>query len=408
GTPSYMSPEQIRGQTLDGRTDIFSLAVVTFEALTGLRPFPGNDFTTVVSNIIHKEPLSFREVGSSLPPEAEKALKWGLAKDRQERCASALEFMASLARAIGQTIDGSGLIGGYDGSKTWSADAKPAQHTLGGSYQGIASLNLGQNWANEKEAAVAPDKPQEIPSAAPAVKSSRPARKAPTLGGSRLRLRQTIYYGLAAGFLAAAALLFLWQPGGLVQFDQANEQEQVVVPAGELAGRDVVAPPPAMDAAPAQTPAAQAENVVRQVPPGGFSPEVVAGLRDDELAVLLRWNGTDSATLRLLAVEAAKRAKPDFLSALLSMLRHQDFVVRAEAAKALAKGSFAQDEQAVQELARALEDPEPAVRGFAARALAVSKNAKARTALEARLQSETSEVVLKVIKDSLVRLRQQG
>src|SRR5258707_1239981 len=47
GTPSYMSPEQIRGSQLDGRTDLFSLAVVTFEAFSGNRPFPGTDFTSV-------------------------------------------------------------------------------------------------------------------------------------------------------------------------------------------------------------------------------------------------------------------------------------------------------------------------------------------------------------------------
>lgn len=113
GTPSYMSPEQIRGSQLDGRTDLFSLAVVTFEAFTGQRPFPGTDFTTVVSNIIHKEPLSLAEVGSNLPGELEGVLRKGLAKEREERYGSALELVDSAAKAFGVVIDGTGLAGGY-------------------------------------------------------------------------------------------------------------------------------------------------------------------------------------------------------------------------------------------------------------------------------------------------------
>ncbi len=113
GTPSYMSPEQIRGAQLDGRTDIFSLAVVAFEVLTGTRPFPGTDFTTVVSNIIHKEPLSLDEVGSNLNRAIEPVLRKGLAKERDERFQSALELIDGLARVLGVVIDGTGIAGGY-------------------------------------------------------------------------------------------------------------------------------------------------------------------------------------------------------------------------------------------------------------------------------------------------------
>ncbi|MCB0323405.1 MAG: serine/threonine protein kinase, partial [Bdellovibrionales bacterium] len=109
GTPSYMSPEQIRGAKLDGRTDLFSLAVVAFEAFTGVRPFPGSDFTTVVSNIIHKEPLSFREVGAELPQELEAALRRGLAKDREDRLPQAVAFVESLAAVFGVELDPTGL-----------------------------------------------------------------------------------------------------------------------------------------------------------------------------------------------------------------------------------------------------------------------------------------------------------
>lgn len=113
GTPSYMSPEQIRGVTLDGRTDIFSFAVVAYEVFTGSRPFPGADFTSVVSNIIHKDPLTFSEVGSKLSAEVEKALSKGLEKDRESRASSALEFIDGVAQAFHVMVDGTGLVGGY-------------------------------------------------------------------------------------------------------------------------------------------------------------------------------------------------------------------------------------------------------------------------------------------------------
>ena len=56
GTPHYMSPEQVQGQTVDGRSDQFSLAVIAFEMLTGEKPYTGEHLTTVVYKIVAEEP----------------------------------------------------------------------------------------------------------------------------------------------------------------------------------------------------------------------------------------------------------------------------------------------------------------------------------------------------------------
>jgi tRNA A-37 threonylcarbamoyl transferase component Bud32 len=84
GSPQYLSPEQIRGEELDGRSDIFSLGVVLYELLSGKRPFEGDTITTLVYQILHKEPPPVSEL-RAVPPRLEELLRRMLAKDRDER-----------------------------------------------------------------------------------------------------------------------------------------------------------------------------------------------------------------------------------------------------------------------------------------------------------------------------------
>lgn len=67
GSPAYMSPEQIRWGTLDGRSDLFSLAAVLYEALAGKRPFQGEDLASLVYSIAHETPIPIRRRVRSLP-----------------------------------------------------------------------------------------------------------------------------------------------------------------------------------------------------------------------------------------------------------------------------------------------------------------------------------------------------
>ena len=67
GSPAHMSPEQIRGGTLDGRSDLFSLAAVLYEALAGKRPFQGEDLASLVYSIAHETPIPIRRRVRSLP-----------------------------------------------------------------------------------------------------------------------------------------------------------------------------------------------------------------------------------------------------------------------------------------------------------------------------------------------------
>ncbi|HYO12659.1 MAG TPA: protein kinase [Thermoanaerobaculia bacterium] len=96
GSPQYLSPEQIRGEDLDGRSDIFSLGVVLYELLSGSRPFSGETITTLVYQILHKDPPRISDL-RAVPPRLEALLGRMLAKDRDERLATAAEVAGELA-----------------------------------------------------------------------------------------------------------------------------------------------------------------------------------------------------------------------------------------------------------------------------------------------------------------------
>jgi serine/threonine-protein kinase len=102
GSPQYMSPEQVAGHALDGRADIFSLGVVLYEMLTGVKPFDGTDLTQLlfwVVNLPHKPPS---ERNPSLPAVIDYVIARALKKDPQERYASAAELARDLRECIPQ------------------------------------------------------------------------------------------------------------------------------------------------------------------------------------------------------------------------------------------------------------------------------------------------------------------
>ncbi len=98
GTAGYMSPEQVRGENLDMRTDLFSLGLVLYEMATGQRAFSGETASVVHDAILNRTPKSLRDLNSTLPPELEQIISKAMAKNREERCQSATEIRGMLAR----------------------------------------------------------------------------------------------------------------------------------------------------------------------------------------------------------------------------------------------------------------------------------------------------------------------
>jgi serine/threonine-protein kinase len=96
GTPSYMAPEQVKGRPVDGRADVFALSVILYELLTGERPFPGKNVTTVIYKIVHEEPLAPIQLDSSIHPGLNAVILRGLSKEPDDRYASCGDFLNAL------------------------------------------------------------------------------------------------------------------------------------------------------------------------------------------------------------------------------------------------------------------------------------------------------------------------
>src|SRR6202051_3214514 len=96
GTPSYMSPEQVKGRPVDGRSVIFPLGVLLYEILTGEKPFPGQSITTVIYKIVNEEPIPPRTLNPSLPHGLSDIVMRALAKEPEVRYQSCRELLEDL------------------------------------------------------------------------------------------------------------------------------------------------------------------------------------------------------------------------------------------------------------------------------------------------------------------------
>jgi eukaryotic-like serine/threonine-protein kinase len=96
GTAYYMSPEQAKGVTVDARSDLWSLGVVIYEMITGLRPFAGGTSTETISLILQKEPAPLARFSHNVPSEMERIVSKALTKNREERYQTAKDLLIDL------------------------------------------------------------------------------------------------------------------------------------------------------------------------------------------------------------------------------------------------------------------------------------------------------------------------
>jgi len=96
GTPNYMSPEQVKGKQIDGRSDLFSFAVVLYEMITGEKPFVGENVTTIIYKIVNESPTAPRDLDVTVHPGLSSVVTRALSKSPDERYQSGAELVKDL------------------------------------------------------------------------------------------------------------------------------------------------------------------------------------------------------------------------------------------------------------------------------------------------------------------------
>ena len=149
GTPEYMSPEQLAGDKLDGRSDIYSLGLVAFNCLTGKLPFPSNSAqeAMIMRLTDHPKTLADMRPDISWPDELEAVMAKALARDAVDRYQSAAEFGRDMARATqdmpaslaaeqGTQVMGAGAAVAAAAARTAAAPAVPKTRVAGPADRG--------------------------------------------------------------------------------------------------------------------------------------------------------------------------------------------------------------------------------------------------------------------------------
>ncbi|BBO22314.1 MAG: hypothetical protein AMXMBFR31_05740 [Candidatus Desulfobacillus denitrificans] len=204
GTPSYMSPEQFMGQTVDGRSDLFSAGVILYQFLTGEKPFTGA-LTTIMHKVLKEEPPAPSALNVQVPRPFDALVRRALAKRPDERFQNGREFAIALKMAAaGQALPG-------DGDATLVNDVE-------------ATL------VNAAEQTLAVERTVAAPKPAPAAAAAPAQPKKPSQGPAL-----ALVGGIAVIGLGAAAYFFLGQKGEAPQPATAPAAQAEARPAAAAA-----------------------------------------------------------------------------------------------------------------------------------------------------------------------------
>jgi tetratricopeptide (TPR) repeat protein len=211
GTPHYMSPEQVRGEKTDARSDVFSLGAVFYELLTQHRPFEADSIHGVLTHIVEQPPEPIRRWAPEVPTPIVAVVERALAKDTSQRYADAGELGRALAAAR-ESLSGEAVVGSPPGrtlstmlqapEATLLSPAATSQASLRGSIKGATALTL----ARSRMQSALPGTVRPDPTVGPG-----PATHLPEEARSSSRL--LLAGGVVVLVAAAAVGGFLWWQG---------------------------------------------------------------------------------------------------------------------------------------------------------------------------------------------------
>lgn len=343
GTASYLAPEQIRGEPVDQRTDIFSLGVLAYEFFTYQRPFTGEHISTVLYKILHENPIPPAEAAPGLPPSLALLILSTLEKDRERRPASCAEVRDQLYW-ISRDISGRGGSEGQSRTERIEIDPSAPQRTGGHPIAPAPSTEPEPETSSSTTVSrpnVAPELPKPVTeSGTPIAVSDVPLRKEGTIPGlvhselsgpSRAPLRIFLASLTLLAIVGGAGWFFAVRNAGKTtgMFPESVPTPSPTVPAAVPAATTpapAAATPPSAPTLPAPTPAAAQTppTPVSAAPPAPVIRESAgrAFFRSNVYAVLTvdgkKRGGVPPAGIRLEAISAGRHkavfAVADFMT----------------------------------------------------------------------------------------------
>ena len=358
GTPGYMSPEQIRNEDLDNRSDLFSLAIVAYECFSGSRPFQGRHYREVLEKILHQEPIPLTSL-KDLPFALEKKINQALNKNKEERFSSAFEMVEAFAKALKI-------------KRAKVASTAIARERLEAIKESSRLRESGTEWkvlqpAKEASTEVVNkntligDLVSGKKDLATLTKERLETSKA---SGSKRNLNPVLVFIVSLLFLAGVSSVALVSKHVL-----ENETE----------------------------PEVKQVNVAQELPsPEGPVKGDFFDKSDPDIRAILTKSDSDLGDLVKALRQAEERKFHDLIEISAELVAHDSYVVRSETIKLLER---TKDTRGIPLLVQSLDDYDPTVRAYAAQALGSIKAQKSLSYLEARLEKEDSQYV----KDSIIK-----